>query len=135
MSFRKFMDRWIFVSGILVTLIGVIHNLATLAVHDEVFSRLPKEEALVGDLFFVATGFTLILLGALTIYSSKPLQKGERWAFVVVSLAAAYSTALGLAAVTVVSGNFFAYLLLVVGVGQVMSLVADWWVVRQALAG
>ncbi len=108
------------VFGGLVAVLGLIHNLATPMVHADVYSALPAGDALVADLFFVATGTTLILLGLLTVYSAR--YQGQQWAFIVTGSTGTYVTLLGIAAVALMPENPFAYVDLVLGVGQLIVL-------------
>jgi hypothetical protein len=85
MDKRKFISRWILVTGIIITLIGIIHVSFTPVmyqqmINDETIDETLKDKAPGFAYFFAFCGFAIFYAGLLTIYSSFGLKKSEKWA-------------------------------------------------------
>ncbi len=75
---------FVLISGILNCLLSVVHQVVLYLSYPAMATvRNETTEQIVGDaiLFSIATGFTLIFVGWLTILSYTGIKKKEKWAF------------------------------------------------------
>jgi small-conductance mechanosensitive channel len=80
----KFISRWVFVVGIIITIIGIIHSsFAPIGYQQMMKDETLKDKARGFVYFFAFGGFAIIFAGLLTIYSSLGLKKSERWAWLI----------------------------------------------------
>ncbi len=127
MSESTLFRRWALTTGILLVLVGLIHNAATPVFHAEGSYLLPAPNDLVADAMFVAAGTALVVLGALCIYCRRALGRGEGWAAVIMVASGLYSLLLGVAAIVIMRDNPFACILALVGAAQLMPPLARRW--------
>lgn len=80
----NFLSRWILISGIIISLIGLIHIAMTPGMSQHMGNSNELKKYVPGFIyFFVLAGASFFFCGVLTIYSSIGLRKTERWSFVV----------------------------------------------------
>ena len=95
MDRRKFISRWILVTGIIIAVIGILHISFTPAMYQQMLKdQTLKEKALGFAYFFAFCGFAVLYAGLLTIYSWLGLRKSEKWAWVI-AISAGLFVALG----------------------------------------
>lgn len=115
MRSTNFIRRWTSISAIVIALVGLVHNLATPMIHTQIYAQLPAADAIAGDLFFLATGTALIVLGVLTAMGARALSQGEPWARRLASSTGLYVALVGLGGVWIIPTNPFAYIAVVAG--------------------
>ncbi|MFQ6120215.1 MAG: hypothetical protein ACE5KE_10060 [Methanosarcinales archaeon] len=106
----KFGSKWVFIMGILIVILGIIHNGATPLISSDL-DILPKNVMLVMIFMFVGTGTAIIFAGLLTIYCSFGLKKSERMAWVIAMGVGVFIGLLGIGAVITMPNNPFAYIM------------------------
>ncbi len=111
----NFIRRWTSASAIVIALVGLIHNLATPMIHAQIYAQLPSDDAIAGDLFFLATGTSLIVLGLLTAMGARALSQGEPLARRVALSTGIYVALVGLGGVWIIPSNPFAYIAVAAG--------------------
>ncbi len=80
----KFISRWIFAVGIIITIIGIIHSSFTPIGYQQMMKNETLKDKAPGFAYFFAfCGFAIIFAGLLTIYSSLGLKKSEKWAWLI----------------------------------------------------
>lgn len=84
MERRKFLSRWILISGILISIISLLHNAFAPAMYQQMMDDISVRDKAAGLIYFFVLGGTAFLFaGFLTIYSSIALKRSERWAWVI----------------------------------------------------
>ena len=123
MDKRKVGSIWVLIIGILIIILGLIHNAATSIVfHMGSFEKLPKEDGLVFIYMYVATGTAVIAAGLLTIYCSFALKKSERMAWTITIAVCIFMILLGIGAIITMTDNPFAYIMLVLPLLEIIPL-------------
>ena len=81
MDRRKFISRWVLVTGIIIALIGILHISFTPAMYQQMLKdQMLKDKAPGFAYFFAFCGYAVLYAGLLTIYSFFGLKKSEKWA-------------------------------------------------------
>ena len=79
-----FLSKWVLITGIIITITGVIHNAFAPEMYQQMLNdQTVKDKAPQLIYFFVFCGTAFLFAGLLTIYSSFALKKKERWAFII----------------------------------------------------
>ena len=121
MERRKLGSRWVLVAGILIAVLGLIHDAATFVIFGDVGK--PYDGKVLASIFtFVATGAAVIFVGLLTVYSSFGLERSEKWAWTVAKGVGMFMIPFGLGAVATMPDNPFAYIGLVAAILEVIPL-------------
>jgi hypothetical protein len=107
--------RWILITGILTIIIGLIHEAAT-----PILFRGPSRAV---DIYmFLATGASVVFMGAAIIYGSRRLRVLERSAWTPTFAAGLYLLSLGIGAIAIMPINPFAYLTFIVAIFEIIPL-------------
>lgn len=100
MDRRKFISRWVLVTGIIIALTGIIHVCAAPAGYQQMMKdEVVKDKAAGFVYFFAFCGFAILYAGLLTIYSSLGLKKSEKWALLLAISAGLFVTLGGISAI------------------------------------
>ena len=80
----KFGSHWILVTGIIITLIGIVHTSSA----PMMYQQMMKDEAIKDKVpglvyFFAFDGVAVIFAGLLTVFSCFGLKKTEKWAWTI----------------------------------------------------
>jgi hypothetical protein len=120
----KFISRWIFVVGIIITVIGIIHSsFAPIGYQQMMKDETLKDKALGFVYFFAFSGFAIIFAGLLTIYSSLGLKKSEKWAWLIAISSTLFVALGGIGAVTFAKfGNPMIYVVSISSISSVLLL-------------
>jgi hypothetical protein len=115
-SARKIGSTWLLITGILVTLLGVLHVALTPYVYGMGWNELPAAEGRVFVYMYVAAGLALAFAGVLTIRSARALGRGEKWGYGVATLAGWFVILMGVGAVLNMRSDPFAWSALAVAI-------------------
>lgn len=120
----KFISRWIFVAGVVITIIGIIHSsFAPIGYQQMIKDETLKDKALGFVYFFAFCGFAIIFAGLLTIYSSLGLKKSEKWAWLVATSSTLFVAIGMIGAVTFAKfGNPMIYVASISSISSVLLL-------------
>jgi hypothetical protein len=128
MAIRKFISRWILVTGIIIALIGIIHISFTPVMYQQMINDETIDETLKGRApgfayFFAFCGFAIFYAGLLTIYSSFGLKKSEKWALLI-AISAGLFVALGCISAIIFAkfGNPLIYVTSICAISNVLLL-------------
>ena len=110
MEKKKRASQWVFVAGILIVILGLIHIAATPVVFRMDFGELPTEVGLAFIYVFVATGVAVVFAGLLAVYGSIGIKRSERMARPLAIGVGVFMLFVGVGAVVTMSDNSFAYL-------------------------
>lgn len=95
MGRRRFLRSWILFSGIVISIIGLVHNSFAPGMYKSLLTIEPLKDKAPGFVyFFVFAGTAFLFAGLLTIYSSTGLKNADRWA-VIIAVGSAIFVALG----------------------------------------
>jgi small-conductance mechanosensitive channel len=122
MDKRQFGSWWVFIVGVLIALLGVIHVAATPAIFSTMSEQLYAADLLATLYMFIATGAATIFVGLLIMYSSRGLKAAERWAWTISIAAGAFMLVVGAGAVLTMWDNPFAYLAFALAVLELVPL-------------
>jgi hypothetical protein len=121
-SGRKIGSAWLLITGILVTLLGLLHVGMTPLVYDQGWNELPEADARAFVYMYVAAGLVLVLAGILTVRSARALGRGEKWGYGVASIAGWFVILMGVGAVINMRSNPFSWIALVIAVFNYIPL-------------
>ncbi len=130
MEKKKRASQWVFVAGILIIILGLIHIAATPMVFCMDFGKLPTKVGLAFIYVFVATGVAVVFAGLLAVYGSIGIKRSERMARPLAVGVGVFMLFVGVGAVITMSDNPFAYMGLVLALVEIVPL----WIYRQDLA-
>ena len=128
MDRRKFISRWVLVTGVIIALIGIIHSSFTPVMYqqmmnDETIDETLKDKAPGLAYFFAFCGFAVIYAGLLTIYSSFGLKKSEKWALLLSISASLFLAIGGIGAIAFAKfGNPMIYVMSISAISNVLLL-------------
>jgi hypothetical protein len=105
---RKIASAWILMTGILILILGIIHNVATPFIMNG-FEQLPDDKFMVFVFMFVATGTATIFFGLITIVCATKFDNGNKTAYSVLMLSGFFVIILGAGAFASMPSNPFAY--------------------------
>ncbi|MCP4539666.1 MAG: hypothetical protein GY832_21220 [Chloroflexi bacterium] len=123
-------SQWVFVAGILIVILGLIHIAATPIVFRMDFGKLPTEAGLAFIYVFVATGVAVVFAGLLAVYGAIGIKRSERMARPLTVGVGIFMSLVGVGAVVTMSDNPFAYM----GLALALVEMAPLMIYRQALA-
>jgi hypothetical protein len=73
MKKHEFGSYWVLACGILIAILGIIHNSATKEIYYSGYDKLPMHQGWVFIYMFLAVGTAVIFAGGLVIYCSLTL--------------------------------------------------------------
>lgn len=123
MQRRKIGSYWVLVAGILIAILGMIHNAATKEVYYSGYDKLPTHHGWVFIYMFLAVGTVMIFAGGLVIYCSFGLRRSERWSWIISLGVGVFVVILVSGAVMVMPGNPFAYIGLALAILEIIPLI------------
>jgi hypothetical protein len=120
----KFISRWIFVAGIIITIIGIIHSSFAPIMYQQMMKDETLKDKVPGFIYFFAfSGFAILFAGLLTIYSSLGLKKSEKWAWLIAISSSLFVALGGIGAVTFAKfGNPMIYAMSISAISNVLLL-------------
>jgi small-conductance mechanosensitive channel len=124
----KFISRWIFVAGIIITIIGVIHtSFAPVGYQQMMKDETLKDKARGFAYFFAFCGYAVIFAGLLTIYSSLGLKKSEKWAWLI-AISSTLFVAIGMIGAVMFAkfGNPMIYVAFISSISSVLLLLLSY---------
>lgn len=127
MDNRKRGSRWVLVTGVLITVLGLIHVAFTPSIFQTLSSQLDVYSTWVQVYMFAATGAAVIFAGLLIVYASRGLKTSEGWARSLALWSGLFSLLLGGGAVAAIPGSPFALMLLLVSSAEIIPL----WLYRR----
>jgi uncharacterized protein YpmB len=124
MNRRKFISRWILITGIIIALTGILHISFTPAMYQQMLKdETVKEKAPGFAYFFAFAGFAVIYAGLLTIYSFFGLRKSEKWARPIAISAGLFVALGGISAIAFAKfGNPLIYIMCVSAISNLVLL-------------
>jgi hypothetical protein len=128
MDRRRFIGRWVLITGVIIALTGIIHVGFTPAMYkqmlnDETLDEMVKEKAPGFAYFFAFSGFAVVFAGFLTAYSSIGLKKSEKWAWITAGSAGLFIAIGGISAITFAKfGNPMIYAMSIGAISNVLLL-------------
>jgi len=124
MDGRKFISRWILITGIIIALTGVIHISFAPAMYQQMLKdETVKEKAPGFAYFFAFAGFAVLYAGLLTIYSCFGLRKSEKWARPIAVSAGLFVVLAGISAIAFAKfGNPMIYVMSVSAISNLFLL-------------
>jgi len=124
MDRRKFISRWILVTGIIISLTGILHISFTPAMYQQMLKdEIVKDKAPGFAYFFAFCGFAVLYAGLLTIYSFFGLKKSQKWARVIAISAGLFVALGGISAIAFAKfGNPMIYIMFICALSNLFLL-------------
>jgi len=125
MNRTTFQSYWVRIAGILIILIGVMHDISTPGIYQRWLDILPqnyKSRALGMAFFFAVAGAAVIFAGLLMLYASIGLRKSEGWARVIGLGASLFTGLFGITAMAVGFNNPLVWVMMVAAIASVIVL-------------
>jgi hypothetical protein len=113
--------RWILITGILTIIIGLIHEAAAPIIFKGQSNRA------IDIYMFLATGASVVFMGALIVHGSRRLKLSEHSAWAPTFAAGVYLLLLGIGAIAIMPLNPFSYLTMIVSLLELIPL----WLCRR----
>lgn len=123
MQRRQIGSYWVLAAGILIAILGMIHNAATKEVYYSGYDKLPMHHGWVFIYMFVVVGTAGIFAGGLVIYCSFGLRRSEKWSWIIALGVGVFMLTLAGGAVMVMPGNPFAYIGLALAILEILPLI------------
>lgn len=128
MDKRQRGSQWVFVAGMFIAALGLIHLAATPVIFPSIALQLFQADQFVFLYMYLSTGTAVVFVGLLTIYSARGLRRAEPWAWTLALATGGFMLLLGVGAVLSMANNPFAYLTLVLALVELTPL----WLYRHA---
>jgi hypothetical protein len=104
---------WAMIGGVLVALLGLVHNLGTMDVfHGYGFDRLPSLQGRAFIYMFAGVGLAWIFAGLLLFASGRGLRRGASWAWPLGTATAVFMLIYAIGAILIMPDNPPAWLIL-----------------------
>jgi len=124
MDRRKFISRWILITGIIIAVTGILHTSFTPAMYQQMLKdETVKDKAPGFAYFFAFCGFAVLYAGLLTIYSFFGLKKSEKWARPIAVSAGLFLALGGISAIAFAKfGNPLIYIMCISAISNLFLL-------------
>jgi glucan phosphoethanolaminetransferase (alkaline phosphatase superfamily) len=124
MDRRKIISFWILITGIIISVIGILHISFTPAMYQQMLQDPTLKEKAPGFAYFFAfCGFAIFYAGLLTIYSFHGLRKLEKWARSIAISASLFLAIGGISAIAFAKfGNLLIYVMCIGAVSNLFLL-------------
>ncbi len=124
MDRRKFISRWILITGIIIALTGIIHISFTPVMYQQMLKDETVKDMAPGFAYFFAfAGFAVLYAGLLTIYSCFGLRKSQKWARPIAISAGLFLALGGISAIAFAKfGNPLIYVMCISAISNVLLL-------------
>jgi magnesium-transporting ATPase (P-type) len=123
MQRRQTGSNWVLAAGILIAILGMIHNAATKEVYYSGYDKLPLHHGWVFIYMFLLVGTAVVFAGGLVVYCSFGLRRSERWSWSIALGVGVFMVILVSGAVMVMPGNLFAYIGLALALMEILPLI------------
>lgn len=123
MQRRQIGSYWVLAAGVLIVILGMIHNAATKDVYYSGYDKLPLHHGWVFIYMFLAVGTAVIFAGGLVIYCSFGLRRSERWSWIIALAVGVFVVILGSGAMIIMPGNPFSYIGLALAILEILPLI------------
>lgn len=122
----KVAGRWLFIDGILVAVFGLIHLGFAPTVYNDISSEFGLDMSLALIYMFIVAGLSLILAACIVIISARKFIERDRLAGTMIITVGVYILVGGLGAVMAMPRNVFSYILLGLGVMEILPAIFYW---------
>ncbi|MBN2011882.1 hypothetical protein JW960_21315 [candidate division KSB1 bacterium] len=125
MKKNQFIGKWTLTVGIIIGVIGVIHNCFTPTLWQQALNDgITHEQAAGFAYFFLLSGSAFILAGLLMAFASFDLKKSARWAWQVVLINCTFVALAGIGAIAGAGfrGNLLIYVLCLGSISTIFLL-------------
>lgn len=119
MKKTNLLSRVSLISGIIILLIGIVHNAFAPVIYEQA-SRDVGDKAIAFVSFFVLVGAAVIFFGIFLIYSSRGLKRGEFWAWNISLLSSLFIALMGIPIILFLKINFLHVIMLA---GAILNLI------------
>jgi hypothetical protein len=122
MGNNKLLRKWILISGIIISIIAIIHNIMGILMYPDMMKAQTIQKLANGFVYFFILGGTSFLFAALLmLFSLKGLKKSEKWAWTQSFCSAIFISLTQVGALTF--GKFRNPLIYIVAVCSISSIV------------
>ena len=122
----KVTGQWLFIDGILVAVLGLIHLGFAPTVYSDIASEFELGMSLALIYMFIVAGLSLVLAGWIVLISARKFIKRDRLAGTMIVTVGVYILVGGLGAVMAMPRNVFSYILLGLGVMEILPAIFYW---------
>lgn len=115
-------STWVLTAGMLIMVLGVVHNVTTGLAYHEGLERVPLADARSFIYLFVGTGTVVSFTGLLVVYAAWGLRHTERWAFTAALVGGAIVALVGVVALVALSTGVLPSLFVLAGLAVLVPL-------------